>query len=107
MTVQINRSDHLIGSNWTRKGNPERSTVGRVLPTMGRVLPTMGRVLPTVGCPPRTASVGKSRTLAQNVWIFIARLLRRSDLVFYLNLVGPTDNITKMHKIRRKTAAYY
>ena len=49
MTVQINRSDQLIGSNWIRKGNPERSTVGRVLPTMGRVLPTVGHVLPTVG----------------------------------------------------------
>ena len=58
MTVQINRSDKLIGSIWIRKANPER--------------PTVGRGLPTVGCPPRAAHRGRSRTLAQNVRIFIA-----------------------------------
>ena len=45
MTVQINRSDQLIGSNWIRKANTER--------------PTVGRVLPTVGCPPRAAHRGQ------------------------------------------------
>ena len=38
-------------------------------------------------------TVGRSRTLAQNVRIFIARLLGRSVIVFSLNLVGPTDPI--------------
>ena len=49
MTVRINQSDQLIGSNWIRKANPERPIVGCVLPTVGPVLPTVGRVLPTVG----------------------------------------------------------
>ena len=57
MMVQQNRLDQLIGSNWIRKANPERPTVGRGLPSVDRGLPTVGR----------------SRTLAQNVWIFIAR----------------------------------
>ena len=81
MIVKINRSDQPIGSNWIRKANPERATVGCVLPTVGRGLPAEG-------CPPWAG-----RGLAQNVRIFIARLLRRSALVFYLNLVGPTDHI--------------
>ena len=84
LTVQINWSDQIIGSNWIRKANPERPTVGRVLPTVGHGLPTVGRL----------------RTLAQNVRIFIAWLLGKS-------LVGPTDHIIKMHKICRKTASYY
>ena len=76
-------------------------TVGRMLPTMGCVLPTVGRVLPIVGHVLPTVgrvrpTVGRSRTLAQNVWIFFARLLGRSVLVFSLNLVWPTDRITKM-----------
>ena len=45
MTVRLNQSDQLIGSNWIRKANPEKRTVGRVLPTVGRVLPAEG-------CPP-------------------------------------------------------
>ena len=44
-------------------------------------------------------TVGWSMTLAQNVQIFITRLLRRSVLVFSLNLVRPTDHITKMQKM--------
>ena len=39
MMVRINRLDQLIGSNWIQKANPERPTVGRVLPTVGRELP--------------------------------------------------------------------
>ena len=35
MTVRINRMDQLIGSDWIRKTNPERPTVGRVLSTEG------------------------------------------------------------------------
>ena len=35
MTVRINRTDQLIGSDWIRKANPERPTVGSVLPTEG------------------------------------------------------------------------
>ena len=35
MKVRINWSDQLIGSNWIRKANPERPTVGRMLPTVG------------------------------------------------------------------------
>ena len=50
MTVRINRTDQLIGTDWIRKANPERPAVGRVLPTVGR-----------------------SRTLAKNVRVFIAR----------------------------------
>ena len=92
MTVRQNRSDQLIGSNWIRRANPERLTVGRGLPIVGRGLPTVGRGLPTVGCPPWAShrgpwaahrgpwaarrglpTVGRSRTSAQNVRIFIAR----------------------------------
>ena len=35
------------------------------------------------------------------------RLLGRSVLVFSLNLVGPTDHISKIHKICKKTTATY
>ena len=57
MTVQINRTDQLIESDWIRNAIQERPTVGRVLPTGGCRLPTVGRL----------------RSLAQNVRIFIAR----------------------------------
>ena len=40
MRVQINRTDQLIRLDWIRKANPERPTVGRVLPTLGCRLPT-------------------------------------------------------------------
>ena len=52
-------------------------------------------------------TLGRSRTLVQNVRIFIVRLLGRSVLVFSFNFVGPTDHITKMHKIFWKIATYY
>ena len=42
MSVQINRSDQLIGSNWIRKTNSEKHTVGHVLPTVGRRLSAKG-----------------------------------------------------------------
>ena len=45
MTVRQNQSDQLIGSNWIRKANRER-------PTVGRVLPTVGHGLPAECCPP-------------------------------------------------------
>ena len=35
MMVRINRLDQLIGSNWIRKADWERSTVGRGLPSEG------------------------------------------------------------------------
>ena len=44
MMVRINRSDQIIESNWIRKANTER-------PTVGRVLATVGRGLPAEGCP--------------------------------------------------------
>ena len=47
MRVRQNWSDQLIGSNWIRRANPERPTVGRGLPTVGH------------GLPPRTAHRGQ------------------------------------------------
>ena len=44
MTVRINRTDQLIGSDWIRKANPERPTVGCRLPTEG-CPPWVGRGL--------------------------------------------------------------
>ena len=35
MTVRINQTDQLNGSDWIRKANPERPTVGHMLPTEG------------------------------------------------------------------------
>ena len=35
MTVRHNWLDQLIGSNWIRRTNPERPTVGRGLPAEG------------------------------------------------------------------------
>ena len=45
MTVRINWKEQLIGSDWKRKANSER-------PTVGRELPTVGCGLSTEGCPP-------------------------------------------------------
>ena len=45
MTVRQNQSDQLIESNWIRKANPER-------PTVGLKLLTVGHGLPAEGCPP-------------------------------------------------------
>ena len=42
MTVRINWSDQLNGSNWIRKANPEKPTVGHVLSTVGRGLSAKG-----------------------------------------------------------------
>ena len=44
MTVRINRTDQLIESDWIRKANLERPSVGRVLPTEGYP-PWVGRGL--------------------------------------------------------------
>ena len=44
MTVRIDRTDQLIGSDWIRKANPERPTVGRVLSAKG-CPPWVGRGL--------------------------------------------------------------
>ena len=98
MTVRQNRSDQFIGSNWIRRANPERTTVGRGLPTVGRGLPTEG-------CPP-WAGRGLRRKKYEFSLQEGVRLVGRSVLVFSLNLlIGPTDHITKMHEICRKTTA--
>ena len=98
MTVRINRTDQLIGSDWIRKANPER-------PTVGHVLPTLVCRLPTEGCPPWVG-----RGLWRKMYGFslheVVPTTRRSVLVFSLNLVRPTDHITKMHNICGKTVAY-
>ena len=97
MTVLKNRSNQLIGSNWIRKANPERPTVGHGLPTVGRVLPSEG-CLPWGGWGPWRKMYGFS--LHEGV-----QLIGISVLVFSLNLVVPIDHITQMHKICRKTIA--
>ena len=106
MTVRQNRSDQLIGSNWIRKANPERPTVGRGLPTMGRGLPTVGRGLSAESCP-QWAGRGLWHKISGFSLLEGVRLLGRFVLVFSLNLVGPSDHITKMHEICRKPTAYY
>ena len=71
MTVRLNPSNQRIGSNWIRKANPKRTTVGRGLPAKG--------------CP-SWAGQGlwlkmSGFSLHEGVW-----LLGRSFLVFSLNL---------------------
>ena len=102
MTVQKNRSDQLIGSNWIRKASLERPTVGCVLPTVGRVLPTVGCGLPAEACPPWVGR-GLCRKMSEFSLHEGVRLFGRSAFVFSLNLVGPADHITKVHDTCRKT----
>ena len=70
MTVRQNRSDQLIGSNWIRRANPER--------------PTVGRGLPAEGCPP-WAGRGLRRKMSEFSLHEGVQLLGRSVLVFSLN----------------------
>ena len=76
MTVRINWLDHLIGSNWIRKANPERPTVGPCAAHRGPCAthrwPCAAHHGPWAarqGLP----TVGRLGNLAQNVCIFIAR----------------------------------
>ena len=64
-----------------------------------------------VGCPPRDAQRGQVKDFGAKFTDFhctrVSRQFGRSVLVLSLNLVGPTDHITKIQKICRKTAVYY